>query len=45
MTFEQAKDRIIPVSHHSVNTAISMVKKLRRIRKNRLKNKDMEIIN
>jgi 6,7-dimethyl-8-ribityllumazine synthase len=45
MTFEQAKDRIIPVSHHSVNTAISMVKKLRRIRKNRLKNKDVEIIN
>ncbi len=45
MTFEQAKDRIIPVSHHSVNTAISMVKKLRRIKKNRLKNKDIEIIN
>ena len=38
------KDRIIPVSHHSVNTAISMVKKLRKIKKNRLKNKDIEII-
>ena len=45
MTFEQAKDRIMSVSHHSVNTAISMVKKLRRIKKNRLKNKDMDIIN
>ncbi len=33
MTFEQAKDRIIPVSHHSINTAILMVKKLRKIKK------------
>jgi len=44
MTFEQAKDRIIPVSHHSVNTAISMVKKLKKIKRNRLKNKDIGII-
>ena len=44
MTFEQAKDRIIPVSRHSVNTAISMVKKLKKIKRNRLKNKDIEII-
>ncbi len=44
MTFEQAKDRIIPVSHHSINTAILMVKKLRKIKKNRLKNMDLKII-
>jgi 6,7-dimethyl-8-ribityllumazine synthase len=44
MTFEQAQDRIIPVSHHSVNTAISMVKKLKKIKRNRLKNKDIGII-
>jgi 6,7-dimethyl-8-ribityllumazine synthase len=44
MTFEQAKDRIIPVSHHSVNTAISMVKKLKKIKRNRLKNKDIGMI-
>lgn len=44
MTFEQAKDRIMPVSHHSVDTAISMVKKLKKIKKNRLKNKDIKII-
>ncbi len=44
MTYEQARDRIVPVSHHSVNTAISMVKKLRNIKKNRIKNKDIQII-
>jgi 6,7-dimethyl-8-ribityllumazine synthase len=44
MTYEQAKNRIIPVSHHSVNTAISMVTKLRKIKKNRRKNKDIQII-
>lgn len=44
MTFEQAKDRIVPVSHHSINTAISMVIKLGKIKKNRLKNKGMKII-
>ncbi len=44
MTFEQAKDRIVPVSHHSINTAISMVIKLGKIKKNRLKNKGIKII-
>jgi 6,7-dimethyl-8-ribityllumazine synthase len=44
MTFEQAKDRVIPVSHHAINTAISMVNKLRKIKKNRLKNKEIKII-
>ncbi len=44
MTYEQAKNRIIPVSRHSVNTAISMVTKLRNIKKNRIKNKDIQII-
>ncbi|MBA3750567.1 MAG: 6,7-dimethyl-8-ribityllumazine synthase [Nitrosopumilus sp.] len=44
MTFEQAKDRIIPVSHHAINTAIYMVIKLRKIKKNRLKNKEIKII-
>jgi len=43
MNYDQAKDRIVSVSHHSVNTAISMVKKLKKIKKNKLK-KDMEII-
>jgi 6,7-dimethyl-8-ribityllumazine synthase len=44
MTYEQAKNRITPVSRHSVNTAISMVTKLRNIKKNRIKNKDIQII-
>ena len=44
MTFEQAKDRIVPVSHHSINTAISMVIKLGKIKNNRLKNKGIKII-
>lgn len=44
MTLEQAKDRIIPVSHHSINTAMSMAMKLRKIKKNRLKNKGIKII-
>lgn len=35
MTYEQAKDRIIPVSRHTVYTAFSMVKKLRTIKNNR----------
>jgi 6,7-dimethyl-8-ribityllumazine synthase len=39
MTFEQAQDRIVPVSHHSVNAAVSMVMRLRKLKKNRLKNK------
>lgn len=43
MTYEQAKNRIVPVSRHSVNTAISMVVKLRNIKK-RIKNKDIQII-
>src|SRR5919107_3162837 len=44
MTFEQAKDRIMPVSHHSVNTAAYMVMRLRKIKKNRLKNKGIKTI-
>ncbi len=44
MTIEQAKDRIVPVSHHSVNTAISMAMKLRKIKKNSLKNRGIKII-
>jgi len=43
MNYDQAKDRIVSVSHNSVNTVISMVKKLKKIKKNKLK-KDMEII-
>ena len=37
MTYEQAKHRIVPVSHHSVYTAISMAKKLRTIKNNKSK--------
>jgi len=44
MTYEQAKGRIVSVSHHSVNTAILMVKKLRKIKNNKEKNKDIQII-
>ena len=44
MTYEQAKDRIVNVSHHSVNTAIIMVKKLRKIKNNKEKNKNIKII-
>jgi len=44
MTYEQAKGRIVSVSHHSVNTAILMVKKLRKIKNNNEKNKDIQII-
>jgi 6,7-dimethyl-8-ribityllumazine synthase len=44
MTLEQAKDRIVPVSHHSINTAMSMAMKIRKIKKNRLKNKGIKII-
>src|SRR6476469_5430052 len=44
MTHEQAKNRIITVSRHSVNTAILMVKKLRKIKNNKEKNKNIKII-
>jgi len=44
MTYEQAKDRIVTVSRHSVNTAILMVKKLRKIKNNKEKNKNIKII-
>jgi 6,7-dimethyl-8-ribityllumazine synthase len=44
MSMEQAEARIIPVSHHSINTAISMVNKLKDLKKNRLKNKETKII-
>jgi 6,7-dimethyl-8-ribityllumazine synthase len=44
MSMEQAEARIIPVSHHSINTAMAMVNKLKDIKKNRLKNKELKII-
>jgi hypothetical protein len=34
----------MPVSHHSINTAMAMVNKLKDIKKNRLKNKELKII-
>lgn len=44
MTFEQAESRIITVSRHSVHSAISMVKKLKKIRNNRIKNNEIQVI-
>lgn len=33
MSMEQAEERIIPMSHHSINTAISMVNNLKDLKK------------
>jgi 6,7-dimethyl-8-ribityllumazine synthase len=44
MTYEQAKDRIVTVSRHSVNTALLMVQKLKKIKNNKEKNRDIRII-
>lgn len=37
MTFEQAEARITPVSHHAVNTAILMTRRLKKIRHEKTK--------
>ncbi|MDQ3084508.1 MAG: 6,7-dimethyl-8-ribityllumazine synthase [Thermoproteota archaeon] len=44
MTFEQAESRIISVSHHAVDTAIGMVKRLKRIRNYKMKNSGTKIV-
>lgn len=44
MTFEQAESRIISASHHAVDTAIGMVKRLKRIRNYKMKNSGTKIV-
>ena len=44
MTFEQAESRIISASHHAVDTAIRMVKRLKRIRNYKMKNSGTKIV-
>ncbi len=44
MTYDQAKARILSVSQHSIKTAVSMTNRLRKIRNNKLKHKEIKVI-
>ena len=44
MTFDQAQARIIPSSRHAIYTAITMAKRLKKIRNNKMKSNDTKIV-
>jgi len=44
MTYDQAKARILSVSRHSIRTAVSMTNRLWKIRNNKLKDKELKVI-
>jgi len=44
MTFDQAEARIISSSRHAIYTAITMVKRLKKTRNNKMKSNDTKIV-